>query len=285
MQVSTRTKRAARAPRRASTERRPLAVLVKRVVPSAVTAIVVKDFLMLRRDLRNMSQLVTPLILGILYAFMLIRRGGEPPAGRGEAPAVFMEALRSLMVYANVGISLFVSWSLLSRLAGMAFSQEGKNYWMLKASPVSTAKLLSAKFLVAFLPTLALGLGFLVIISVLQGTGVATLLFSMAAVFLIIFGTTGLNLTFGVLGANFNWQDPRRISQGSTGCLGALASMIFLLSSLVMFFGPTLLMDVLGSSAAVGQLIGLVLGGSFSLAVAVIPLWLVRGRVRRLAEE
>ena len=51
---------------------------------------------MLRRDLRNMSQLVTPLILGILYAFMLIRGGGEPPAGRGEAPPEFMAALQRL---------------------------------------------------------------------------------------------------------------------------------------------------------------------------------------------
>ncbi len=196
-----------------------------------------------------------------------------------------MDALSSLMVYANVGISLFVGWSLLSRLAGMAFSQEGKSYWLLKASPVSTAKLLSAKFLVAFLPTLALGWGFLVIISILQGAAVSTLLFSIAAVFLIIGGTTGLNLTFGVLGANFNWQDPRRISQGSAGCLGALASMVFLVSSLVIFFGPTLLIDMLGGSAAIGQLVGLVLGGAFSLAAAVIPLWLVRGRVSKLAEE
>jgi hypothetical protein len=259
--------------------------MVHKVIPPAVRAIVVKDLLMLRRDLRNMSQLVTPLILGILYAFMLIRRGGEPPAGRGEAPAAFMEALRSLMVYANVGISLFVGWSLLSRLAGMAFSQEGKNYWLLKASPVSTGKLLLAKFLVAFLPTLALGWGFLVIISLLQGAQLTTLLFSMVAVMMIIGGTAGLNLTFGVLGANFNWQDPRRISQGSAGCLSAVASFAFLLASMAIFFGPTLLVEVLGGPPAAGQLIGLILGSFSSLGVAVIPLWLVRGKVSRLAEE
>lgn len=285
VQVSTRSKRAARTPRRAASGGLPLAALVQRVVPPPVRAIVVKDFLMLRRDLRNMSQLVTPLILGILYAFMLIRRGGEPPAGRGEAPPEFMAALRGLMVYANVGISLFVSWSLLSRLAGMAFSQEGKSYWLLKASPVSTGKLLSAKFLVAFLPTLALGWGFLVIISLLQGAGLGLLAFSMAAVFLIIGGTTGLNLTFGVLGANFNWEDPRRISQGSAGCLGAVASFMFLLASLALFFGPTTLIDVLGGPQWAGQLIGLLLGGAFSLAVGIIPLWMVRRRVALLMEK
>jgi len=285
VQVSTRSKRTTRAPRRTTSSNLPIVAMVHKVIPPAVRAIVVKDLLMLRRDLRNMSQLVTPLILGILYAFMLIRRGGEPPAGRGEAPAAFMEALRSLMVYANVGISLFVGWSLLSRLAGMAFSQEGKNYWLLKASPVSTGKLLLAKFLVAFLPTLALGWGFLVIISLLQGAQLTTLLFSMVAVMMIIGGTAGLNLTFGVLGANFNWQDPRRISQGSAGCLSAVASFAFLLASMAIFFGPTLLVEVLGGPPAAGQLIGLILGSFSSLGVAVIPLWLVRGKVSRLAEE
>ncbi|MGW8250356.1 MAG: putative ABC transporter permease subunit, partial [Anaerolineales bacterium] len=162
-----------------------------------------------------MSQLVTPLILGVVYAFMLLRGGGEPPAGRGEAPPVFMDVLGNLMVYGNVGISLFVSWSLLSRLAAMGFSQEGKNYWMLKSAPISRTKLIVSKYLVAFLPTLALGVGFLLVISLVQSTGLGVLMFSLAAVALTIAGTAGLNLAFGVVGANFEWEDPRRISQGS----------------------------------------------------------------------
>jgi len=239
----------------------------------------------LRRDLRNMSQLVTPLILGILYAFMLIRGGGEPPAGRGEAPAVFMEIMKNLMVYANVGLSLFVGWTLLGRLAMMGFSQEGKNYWLLKTAPVSTTKLLAAKFLVAYLPTLILVWTFLIVISLVQGATPGALAFGMLAVSLILAGTAGLNLAFGVAGANFNWEDPRRISQGSAGCLGALASMVFLGVSLLLFFGPAILVKLFGGPTAIGQLIGLVLGGAASLACAYFSLWLVRGRVPRLGEE
>jgi len=283
VQISTR-KKAARAQRPVVRSAARAGVL-SRIVSPAVSAILAKDLLMLRRDLRSMSQLVTPLILGIVYAFMLLRSGGEPPAGRGEAPPVFMEAMKNLAVYGNVGISLFVSWSLLSRLAAMGFSQEGKSYWMLKAAPISTAKLLSAKFLVAYLPTLALGWGFLVIISLVQGTSLGTVLFSMAAVCLIIGATAGLNLAFGVVGANFNWEDPRRISQGTSGCLGALASFVFLAVSLVLFFGPALLASLMGWSEAVGQAAGLILGGAACLVVAIVPLWLVRGRVSRLGEE
>jgi ABC-2 type transport system permease protein len=284
VQVSARHKRNGRPVRRAPAKTTPLAGLTERFIPSAVRGIVSKDFLMLRRDLRSMSQVVTPLILGILYAFMLISRGGQAPAGQGEAPEEFMNALQNLMVYGNVGISLFVGWSLLSRLATMGFSIEGKQYWMLKSAPVSANKLLAAKYLVAYLPTLVLGFGFLVVISVLQKTSLGTVIFSLLVLVLTLAGLAALSLTFGVLGANFDWTDPRRIGQGSAGCFGALASMLFLALSLGFFFGPALLVQVLNAPAALGQWIGLVLGSVFSLAAGFIPLWLVRQRVPRLNE-
>lgn len=284
VQVSTRRKRNGRAARRTRTTAVPFSNLINRVVPAAIRGIIVKDFLMLQRDIRNMSQIITPLILGILYGFMLISRGGAAPAGRGEAPQVFMDALENLMVYANVGISLFVGWSLLSRLATMGFSIEGKQYWLLKSAPVSANKLLTAKLLVAYLPTLTLGFTFLVVMSVLQKTNLATALFSAMVLAVTLAGLAALSLTFGVLGANFDWTDPRRISQGSAGCFGALASMVFLVLSLGFFFGPALLVQALNGSAALGQWIGLVLGSLFSLAAGFIPLWLVRQRVPRLNE-
>jgi len=45
-----------------------------------------------------------------------------------------------ILAYGNVGMSLFVGWMVLSRLAGMGFSQEGKSYWLLKTAPVSRRK-------------------------------------------------------------------------------------------------------------------------------------------------
>jgi ABC-2 type transport system permease protein len=285
VQVGTRKKKTARAARPARMRDSGWVALLNRFVPSPVRAILTKDFLMLRRDLRSMSQIVTPLILGIVYAFALLRSGGQAPAGRGEAPPIFMDMLQNLMVYANVGIALFVGWSLLSRLAAMGFSQEGKNYWLLKTAPVSTFRLLGAKFLVAYLPTLALCAFFLLILSLVRGTEVLTLLFSLAAVALTIAGGAGLNLAFGVVGANFEWEDPRRISQGSMGCLGALVTFLYLGLSLVLFFGPAVGLVALGLPQIVGNLVGLLVGGAASLAVTIVPLWLVRERVPRLAEE
>ena len=285
VQVSTGKKAAPRAARPALAPRKAFAAPIQRLIPADVRGLIAKDWLMLRRDLRSMSQLVTPLILGAVYALMLIRSGGQAPAGRGEAPPLFMEIMQNLMIYGNVAISLFVSWSLLSRLAALAFSLEGKNYWMIKIAPISTLRLLGAKYLAAFFPTLTLGWVFLVIISLVRHASFGTLIFGMLVVLLTIAAMAGLNLAFGVIGANFKWEDPRRITQGGVGCLGALTSVLFLGASMLLFFGPAVLLKMLNAPPIAGELAGLALGGVFCLVCGLLPLWLVRGRVARLGED
>ncbi len=263
----------------------PLVILAERRIPAVIRAVMVKDYLVLRRDLRNMSQLVTPLIFGIVYAVMFLRDGSQPSLGHGQAPALFNEIFKNIFVYGNVGISLFVGWMLLARLGGMGFSQEGRSYWLLKSAPVTSFQLMLAKFLVAFLPTLILGWAFLLVISFLQRVNLSIVLFTVPVVALSIAGNAGLNLTFGITGANMDWEDPRQMQKGTSGCLGALASFIYLPFSLLLFFGPGLLTALFGLPDYVGQLAGLLLGGAFSLAVAIIPLWVVRSRVLRLDEK
>jgi ABC-2 type transport system permease protein len=252
--------------------------------PSALRAMIQKDFLVLRRDMRNMSQLVMPLILGIIYFIMLLRSGNELSVGRGEAPPVVNELIRNASTYASVGLSLFVGWMLLGRLAGMGFAQEGKSYWLIKTSPVSSTRQIVAKFLVAILPTLALCFSFLLLTWLIQRTSLVTLLFALPAVALCVVGNTGIYLSFGIAGANMNWDDPRHMQRGVASCLGALVSTIYLPISLVLFFGPPVAVTLIHLPAIAGQIAGLLLGGAFSLACAVIPLILVYRRVARLGE-
>ena len=151
-------------------------------------------------------------------------------------------------LYLNIGISLFVSWMLIPRLGGIGFSQEGKSYWILKTAPVKASTLLAAKFFVAFLPATLFAWLFLLVMVVVCVNGLGSLWFSMPVAALNIAGNTGLNLMFGVLGANMGWDDPRHMMRGSVGCLGSLASFFYFPISLLFFFGPLLglgLIDVL----------------------------------------
>jgi hypothetical protein len=257
---------------------------LERLLPAPVRGLIWKDFLLLRRDLRNLSQLISPLIFGVIYSFMLFRGGGQIPAGRGEAPDWFMNSLNAALSFSNVGMSLFVGWWLLGRLSGMAFSSEGRNYWMLKASPVRAGHLLAAKFLVAYLPTLALGLFFLVGISLVQHIPPANFLYGLLAVVMCLAAINGILLAFGVLGANFNWDDPRKMSAGGMGCLGAILAMLALPITFGIFISPLFLVSLFQWPQLYGYLIGGVTGIAVSGACAFLPPWLVRGRVERLGD-
>jgi ABC-2 type transport system permease protein len=255
-----------------------------RLIPAPVRAIIVKDMLMYRRDLRHISQLLTPLILGVVYAIGLLQSGGQGVQGRGEAPAFFLAAVTGMMIYADVALALFLGWMLVMNLAGAGFSQEGKQYWILKAAPVSARQLLTAKFLVAFLPTLLLCWVYLLVLQFLKGTALWSMLISLAAVALTLAGLTGIYLAFGVRGAIFNWDNPNKMN-GAVGCLGSLAGMIYLLICFGFFIVPPLLAGLLNLPTAAGQFVGLLLGSAACVAAVIIPLRLVEKRVAILAEE
>lgn len=253
-------------------------------IPPAVRAVAAKDWLVLRRDLRNLSQIVTPLILGIVYAVMILGGSSEAPARDPAAPAMVAGALNTIVLYSGVGLSLFVSWMLLARLAGMGFAQEGKSYWMLKAAPVRSEELILAKFIVAYLPTLGLSAAYLLIYSLLQKAPPEVLIFSLGVIACAIAGNAGINLAFGIAGANLAWEDPRHMQRRAAGCLGSLVTMAYLPLILILFFGPAIALPLIGFSASTARAAGFVLGGAVSLACAVGPLWLVRERVARLGE-
>jgi hypothetical protein len=280
MQVVTRKK--VMRPARTEKETRGIGHVFARLLPKPIFAIVQKDFLTLRRDLRSLSQLVSPIIFGAIYTLYLLRGNGESAAGRGEAPEWFRESFRLVVTYANIGMSLFVGWMLLSRLAGMGFSHEGKNYWMLKVSPLRVWHLLASKFIVAYVPGLALGLVFLSIISIVQGLPLLVFVYGLFALAMCLAGMTGILLSFGVAGANFTWDDPRRMNAGALGCLGQILSMLYLPLSFGSFVAPLGFASYLDYPVSSGYWIGLIFGSIITVACAIVPLWLVRKRVERL---
>jgi ABC-2 type transport system permease protein len=257
---------------------------VARLLPAPVRGIIWKDFLLLRRDLRNLSQMISPLIFGVIYTLMLFSTGGQGLSAGEGAPDWVTTSFQFVLAYGNVGMSLFVGWMLLARLSGLAFSSEGRNYWIMKAAPLRAGYLLMAKFLVAYLPALALGWFFLVGISVLQHLPLNAFLYSLAAVTLCLAGMNGILLSFGVLGANFKWEDPRKMSAGGLGCLGQFLGMLYLPLAYGLFIVPLLLASAFNVPQGYGYLAGFILGLAGTGACAILPLWLVRAKVERLAE-
>jgi ABC-2 type transport system permease protein len=255
------------------------------LLPREVGAIIFKDFKVIRRDLNNLSQLVGAFIMGIVIAVMLLRSGGKPPAGNGEAPAMIMSLLRSAMAYGSMVIGLFVGWGLISHLGLFAFSMEGRSYWILKTAPVSAGKQLTAKFLMSYLPALILGWIYLLGIAILQHTPFITILYGLPSIALILAGLGGINMALGVRSVNLAWTDPRKMENGVAGILGTIVSIVYQLVTLLLFFGPPLGFPLLGISEGAGMMVGMLAGGTVALLCMVLPLRLVKDQVNRIGEE
>jgi ABC-2 type transport system permease protein len=255
-----------------------------RRVSQPLWGLVWHDALTLRRDLRNLSQLVTPLIFGIVYTILLFRGSGPGQNGGAGAPGELGGPLRELFGFSSVGMSLFVGWMLLARLATTAFSREGRSYWLVKTAPISSEQLLAAKFLIAYVPVFALSLAFNVAIAIVRQMSVPEVLYSVVASGMCLAGMTGILLAFGVLGANFTWDDPRRMSGGAMGCAGQIWAMIYVVVAFGLFTGPVIVAAWLGLPAGFAYVTGLVLGSAVALGAAYLPLRQIRYRVARLDE-
>jgi len=257
---------------------------LSRLIPLPVFAVLIKDLRLLSRDLSNLSSLVFPMVLGVVYAISMLRSGGKMPEGRGEAPAIFIEAGNMLMNYADIALTLFLGAMLVSNLAGFSFSREGKNYWLLKAAPLNAKQLLAAKFLVGYIPSVLICSIYLVVVGVLKHAPPFSIAVSLISMWMMMAGLSGVYLALGTKGARFVWENPSQIHR-TIGCVGFLIGMLFLLTCFMFFVAPAILAEFLHLPTITGQLAGLFLCGVASALAVVIPLVLVHGRVATLDED
>jgi len=284
LQNNRRRQKAITTTRPSEVQRREVEHPLARLILPSIRAILAKDWLVYRRDLRNLSRLLTPLILGIVYAVSMLQAGGKDLEGQGEAPAWFMNVIQGIVVYGDAILALFLGWMLIANLAGVAFSQEGKYYWILKASPISSRQLLTAKFLVAYLPTMILCGIYLIVLEMIKGVSLWPALVSLIAVALPLAGLTGIYLAFGIRMAKFDWENPSQMGR-SVGCLGTIAGILFLAACFGLFIAPPFLFGLFGFPVFIGQIIGLLFGSVASLAAVIIPRGLIEKRVATLAES
>jgi ABC-2 type transport system permease protein len=255
--------------------------LFPRFISPSLRAMVWKDFTLLRRDLRNLSQLITPLLLGVIVVVSTARSG----LGGNRQSDFFASNGIDFSFYGSLAFALFIGWSLMLTLTIGAFSREGRNYWLIKTSPINTRTLLLSKFLVSFIPSLLFEWVLLLTIQIAQGGRVGLLLYGLIITLFYVAGSIGINLAFGVIGARLDWQDPRQMNSTSLGCLGTAASFVYFPISLMFFFLPVLGFTLLSSNQTLGQIVGAALGAVFCLTCAVVPPLLVRRKVARIGQK
>ncbi len=257
---------------------------IAHLIPLQVLAVLVKDLRLLRRDLANLSSLLFPMILGVVYAVSLLRSGGKFPEGRGEAPPAFIEAGNAMMNYAGIGLVLLLGGMLVHNLAGFSFSREGKNYWFLKAAPLDARQLITAKFFVGYIPSVLICSIYLIILEILKHAAPFSIAVGLLSVWMMMAGLTGISLALGIQGAKFDWENPSQMHR-TIGCMGQLIGFLFLAFCFLLLVIPGILAELLQLPAVAGQLAGLLFCGVAGALAIIIPLALVRQRVATLSED
>ncbi len=173
-----------------------------------------KDFLYQIRDIKNIHQHLILFALVIVYLVSI-----------SSLPLNWVEyavTIKYFVLFFNLGLILIIMASLSSKLVYPVIVSEGNSLWIIKASPITSRKYITTKFILLFMPIFALG----------QALAVFSSFFidvekSLTA--LIIFSTALLSLSLVSMSINFSISDLKnsvRRSEGEEIKTGNTAYMI-----------------------------------------------------------
>lgn len=239
-------------------------------------AIVLKDWRIVPRDLRNFAQMLSPLIfLPIVYLNVLndgsTRRGGRnvPSPDSISFFGLGGDDLAGAFIAGGVLVSLVMVFG---RIADTGISMEGKSWWLLKIAPISPVELLRGKYLTAYIPFTILATILMAIAAVWRGFDIGWSLYGLYGVLVLGAGLLAISTGMSVPWAKLDWEDPRKMGswQGSVlsilgwAALGLLGGAFLCIPVFVQAFDPSL--------TWAGALVGGALAAAVSAGVGYLAL-------------
>jgi len=204
-------------------------------LPRQSAAVLYKDLRVFPRDLRNVQQLIFPLVVAGIWTFRLISSGS--PFGAGEQP----EILKSFGQLASAGISFYICLVLSSAMGGAGISREGRGFWLLKVAPISASRILLGKLALAYLPYPTIGALFVLFMSILQHSTPVEFVRALAMVLLGGLGATSITIGMGAAFPKLSWENPRQQNSLQAGCLAPILYLAYLGLALSALLGLPLL--------------------------------------------
>lgn len=235
----------------------PLARLVNGafawVAPRPVRAIIKKDLKSISRDLGELVQMLIPM------AFLVIIIMRARSEGNGIPVSAEVGNFAGLGV---AGLLVLVMSMFGSRFSLASLGRERQCIWILHSSPVTRLRILWAKVLVAYLPSIVLSLGlFLIAARLLHLSGIAVLA-AVLGLLATTLGVAAIGVTIGSIFPKFDAANAKQVIRNSGGILYLVCVIVYL-----------------GISAAVfglAQLLSLLIVGQLTaLGISLLALWLL----------
>jgi ABC-2 type transport system permease protein len=204
---------------------------VKKVVFNRISQffnLVQKDFKIFLRAPLQWSQLLIIGVLLIIYTISLRR-----------TPLYVRDPFwLSAFALVNTGFIGYITATLSLRFVYPQMSLEGRTWWILRSSPLSTRTILHTKGWSFLLINLLIA-EIVVITSNLKLVNYPFIVFISAIVTAIFsFTAVALGVSLGTIFAEFNETNPAKIASGAGGLLTASVSLIYIAVSLILFFMP-----------------------------------------------
>ncbi|HEY8447585.1 MAG TPA: hypothetical protein VIL01_10810 [Thermomicrobiales bacterium] len=191
-----------------------------RPLPSAVGAIVLKEWLTTARDLRRLSGAIWPLGMVLFYAATASRR-------------VSAEGDGAYRFWLEHGAFALVPWGISLGSTIYAIGMEQRGIQLLRLIPVSTGRLLLAKFLAAFIPILLVSEVIAFVAVGLHRPSLNDAASLLALVAWTSFGFVAIDLAASAIAPNFDAPHVQRSVELVGRAAGLVAGSLFGLATAV----------------------------------------------------
>ncbi|MCL5422715.1 MAG: hypothetical protein M1461_09660, partial [Nitrospirae bacterium] len=179
-----------------------------------------KDFLVQVRDVRNVHQM---LILASLVIVYLVSIASLPLNWVG-----YTVQLKYIVSFFNLGLILIIIASLCSRLIYPAVVSEGISLWIMKTSPMTPRRYVWTKFFFFFIPLFILGQLLTLFSSFFIGIEKEFVLLMITTTALLSFSLVSMTIAFGISDVKYAAADTAQ-EQMRTGSTGHMLISVFLI--------------------------------------------------------
>lgn len=217
-------------------------VLAKSPSANVFLGTIVRDFRLLTRDMRHVSQLLIFAVMMLVFPFVM-RRDASDLSGQWA------------LYYPYFFVLLFEALAA-ATIASKLVPLESKAFWLSKISPRPMQNNLWSKLLLSFGLCAMLGSFAVIIAAVFNQSTLSTVIVVWLASVAISFGVSGLAIGVGAFFPKFDWEHPKRMLTGSGNLIVNLSVLAYVGFSVGLFALGWLLMNILGGSPFLAGLLG-----------------------------
>lgn len=201
---------------------------VFRIFGRDICGLITKDMKLFFRDAGQWSQFL--IFFGLLGIYFLNIRN--------FSYNLLEPFWKNICAFLNLAATLLTLGSLSTRFIFPQISMEGNKFWIIGLAPVGLRKILYQKFWTSVIVSLFITGGLIIISNRMLGISGIMMYASLWAVFIMNFSLVGLSVGLGAGFPDFKSENPARIVSSFGGTLTLMASIGFILLTVILIMLP-----------------------------------------------